>query len=219
MYLPACSEDTMDIEALFADEDEFEENLSYTAEEKADLNEAINACFDRGWRKKDIPNFLVDKFRARFLTIRKTVEHWAQTRKIAGMRTDHQYSATNEHGIPIDQYKLLLRAQGFEVLEEDNKIGQRLEERFKERSIIKCRTRGTINKPDLLAIRGDLWVAVEVMDRGKSEARFLDQIERYRVAVDHVIVVLPFRADNIDFRGVCDVRLPQYCDIPKRSVE
>jgi hypothetical protein len=94
-----------------------------------------------------------------------------------------------DHDELVRRWKVALEAQDYEVESDEIKIMRFMKKRGVEAS-----------HPDLIAIKQDDEKLVEVIDRGKKQSTFVDQLERYSRAAK-LIVVLPIHTTNIQFKG------------------
>lgn len=99
-----------------------------------------------------------------------------------------QHSLDSEHGSLLLKCRSKLQGEGYNVVWEQNEIRKVIE------------GLGSKGNPDLLAFRGDEVVLVEIVERGKGAATFVDQIERFS-AVGKVLVVLPVDVGSIELWG------------------
>jgi hypothetical protein len=99
-----------------------------------------------------------------------------------------QHALDTEHGSLLLRCAVKLEAEGYDVVLEQNEI---------RRAIQRL---GSSGNPDLLATRGSERLLVEVVERAKGSATFVDQLERFSAA-GRVLVVLPVDTDNIEFWG------------------
>jgi hypothetical protein len=100
-----------------------------------------------------------------------------------------QHSSETEHGVLLLQSKRKLEAQGYKTIIEQNKI----------RKIIEAQ--GLRGNPDLIAIKGKDKVLVEIVERKKASATFVDQLQRFSTK-GKTIIVLPVNTTNTTFWGV-----------------
>ncbi len=99
-----------------------------------------------------------------------------------------QHALDTEHGSLLLRCAAKLKAEGYEVILEQNEIRKAIERL------------GSSGNPDLLAVRGTERLLVEVVERTKGAATFVDQLERFSAA-GKVLVVLPVDTNNLEFWG------------------
>lgn len=114
---------------------------------------------------------------------------WDVKREMNLARKGSQHVLDDLHGKLIIQTKQKFESQGYKVQIEENLIRHFIEER------------GSSGHPDLLAIKGNDIVLIEIVDRGKTQDKIIDQLERYR-KVGNVVIVLPMNTANIEFWGL-----------------
>jgi hypothetical protein len=85
-----------------------------------------------------------------------------------------------------------LEIDGYRVLSEQNMIRKFVE------------TKGSKGSPDLVAIKDKEILLVEVIERAKASATFIDQLERYS-KIGKLNVVLPINTTNILMWGIEDM--------------
>ncbi len=105
-----------------------------------------------------------------------------------------QHVTDTEHGSLLDRCATRLERKGYSVIREQNAI-----RRFVE-------ARGSKGTPDLVATKPGHTVLVEVVERSKGAATFVDQVERFS-AICSVIVVLPIDLSKVEVWGSSDLEV------------
>ena len=103
-------------------------------------------------------------------------------------RTNLQHNTGTIHGQLLTKCKEKLKDNGYTVIEEQNEI----------RKIIE--SKGSKGNPDLIALKGDEILLVEVVERVKETATFVNQLERF-TRIGKVVIVLPINTSNIEVWG------------------
>lgn len=104
-----------------------------------------------------------------------------------------QHPTDTEHGSLLERCAARLRSQGYAVVHEQNEI-----RRFVE-------SRGSKGTPDLVATKASEIMLVEVVERPKASASFVDQLERFS-KVGSVLIVLPINTSRVQVWGTQDLR-------------
>jgi|GEM_PF-1552744 len=130
----------------------------------------------------------------KFLTIR----YWAYSIATAEgyyKQKGFQHEEDTEHGNLLQRCEAKLKIQGYKkIIREQNEIRREIE------------ARGSKGNPDLMAINEatDDIVFVEIVEREKKSAMFVDQLERF-CKIGKLIVVLPMDTSCTTFWGTQDL--------------
>lgn len=103
-------------------------------------------------------------------------------------RTNLQHNTGTIHEQLLTKCKEKLKDNGYTVIEEQNEIRKLIE------------SKGSKGKPDLIALKGDEILLVEVVERVKETATFVNQLERF-TRIGKVVIVLPINTSNIEVWG------------------
>jgi hypothetical protein len=99
-----------------------------------------------------------------------------------------QHSEFTTHGLLLIKCQQRLESEGYTVVVEQNEIRKFME------------SRGSKGNPDLIGVKGQEILLVEVIERVKQLGTFIDQLERY-TKIGRLIIVLPIDTTNIQVWG------------------
>ena len=117
-----------------------------------------------------------------------------------------QHPTDTEHGGLLAKCKEKLEVEGYNVISEQNEI----------RRIVQ--SKGSKGNPDLIAIKGNDLVSVEVVERAETSATFVDQLARF-AKIGKVVVVFPMNTTNIEIWGIQDLPPPKHRSDPSSFAE
>lgn len=102
--------------------------------------------------------------------------------------TNLQHNISTTHGQLLTRCKEKLEGNRYTIIQEQNEVRKFME------------SKGSQGNPDLIAIKGDETLLVEVIEDVKLAATFVNQLERY-TKIGKVVIVLPINTSNIEVWG------------------
>jgi hypothetical protein len=157
--------------------------------EKAEAE--IKSYFRRGLTYHQAAKIVAEHSPISVLSLR-SIAYRIATREGIFSGTNLQHRTRTRHGYLLNKCKERLEIDGYRVLSEQNMIRKFVE------------TKGSKGSPDLVAIKDKEILLVEVIERAKASATFIDQLERYS-KIGKLIVVLPINTTNILMWGIEDM--------------
>jgi hypothetical protein len=154
--------------------------------EKAEVE--IRSYLIKGLTYHQAANIVAEHSSIKLLSLRRIAYQIATIDGFyAGTNLQHRISTM--YGCLLNKCKERFETDGYKVLSEQNVI----------REFIK--SKGPKGSPDLVAIKDKEILLVEVIERSKASAMFIDQLERYS-KIGKLIVVLPINTTNIQIWGI-----------------
>src|SRR5438094_387784 len=141
----------------------------YSPEQKREAETELRELIRRGVKPHAAAKEVTRRSQIAFLSLRYMAYDIANE---LGRGPDKpiQHALDTEHGSLLLRCAANLKAKGYDVILEQNEIRKAVERL------------GSSGNPDLLATRGAERILVEVVERAKGAATFVDQLERFSAA-------------------------------------
>jgi hypothetical protein len=159
----------------------------YSKEEIQLADSALRSYLNQGFTYHQAAKKVSEQTPISIITLRYRAYHMALKEGYFSP-TNLQHNTRTTQGQLLTRCKDKLNDNGYAIIQEQNEIRKFME------------SKGSKGNPDLIAIKGEEILLLEVIERVKSSATFVNQLERY-TRIGKVIVVLPINTDNIEVWG------------------